>query len=521
MNASTVGHKSSLILKPAMFLMCGRTLAFMATFFIPVVLARVFDQATFGTYKQLFLIHSTAFFIAQVGMASSLYYFVPQFTAHAGRYVANSLAFLALAGALGFGSLVAAAPYLAKWMSSPQLPAYLWWTGIYLALMMVSAPLEIVMIVRGRFRLAALSYALSDIARAVALVAPVLIFHRLEALLIGSVVVAAARVIATLWYFSTVFGRELRPDMTAFRAQVAYAVPFGAAVLVETFYSSVPQYAVSFLADPATFAVFAVGCLQIPLVDFAASPTSDVMMVKMQESRAMGHLEAVVEIWQDTFWKLALLFFPLVGLVIVEGHDIIVTLFTAKYAASVPLFRVWSGLILFVTLQVDGVLRVFAETRYILILNLMRLAIVGALIAPSMHYFHLLGPVIVILLAVITFKMAALGRIARLFQVGWKDLLPWSRIAVLCFAAAAASVSVMLLKTVVSMRSWPLLFSASSIYALVYCALVWRLDLISEGEKAALESWFRQRVLRRSEVALTSEGGSVQELCAESPASSL
>jgi hypothetical protein len=44
------------ILKPTLVLMTGRALAFGGTFMIPLVLARVFDQAEFGTYKQLLLI---------------------------------------------------------------------------------------------------------------------------------------------------------------------------------------------------------------------------------------------------------------------------------------------------------------------------------------------------------------------------------------------------------------------------------------------------------------------------------
>jgi len=519
--SSAVEQKSSSILKPAMFLMCGRTMAFIATFFIPVVLARIFDKPDFGTYKQLFLIHSTAYFIAQVGMASSLYYFIPQSGQTAGRYVANSVAFLAGAGAVGCASLFLAAPHLAKWMSNPNLVGYLSWTGLFLALMMVSASLEIAMIARGKYRLAATSYACSDVARAVAFIAPVLIFHTLQSLLIGSVVVAGLRVIATLVYFHSVFGTEFRPDAAVLRKQLAYAVPFGAAVLVEIFYSSVPQYVVSFLADPATFAVFAVGCLQIPLVDFAASPTSDVMMVKMQESLAAGRLQTVVEIWHDTFWKLALLFFPLVALVVVEGRDIILALYTTKYASSIPLFRVWSALILLTTLQIDGVLRVFAETRFILILNLMRLAIVGALIAPSMHYFGLLGPVLVILLATLAFKTAGLVRVIRLFHVRLAGILPWRRTALLAGVSFVASVAVIVTKSRLNLRPLMLLFVSTAVYSVVYCTLVWRLRLVTESEQAALRKWIRTKIVRRSRLHSSPERESVQKLCAESPVSSL
>ena len=109
---------------------------------------------------------------------------------------------------------------------------------------------------------------------------------------------------------------------------------FAAAIFVEIVQASLPQYAVSHLFNPATFAIFSVGCLQIPLVDFAASPTSDVMMVKMQERLAEGRKPAVLAIWHDTTWKLALLFFPLVAFCVVAAKQIIVLLFTAKYAAS-------------------------------------------------------------------------------------------------------------------------------------------------------------------------------------------
>ena len=508
------------ILKPAMFLMCGRTLAFIATFFIPVVLARIFDPANFGTYKQLFLIHSTAYFIAQVGMASSLYYFIPQAAQDAGRYVANSVVFLGGAGLLGFAALYLSAPYLARWMNNPALVVYLWWTGLFLALMMIAASLEMVMIARGKFLLASISYATSDIIRAAGFVLPVLVFRSLEAVLIGSVIFAALRVIAALWYFRSVFGSTLLPNAPILKKQLAYAVPFGAAVLVEIFYSSVPQYTVSFLADPATFAVFAVGCLQIPLVDFAASPTSDVMMVKMQENLTKGRLAAVVEIWHDAFWKLALLFFPLVALVIVEGRDIILALFTAKYAASIPLFRVWSALILLSTLQVDGVLRVFAETRYILYLNVMRLAIVGTLIAPSMHFFGLLGPVGVILLATIAFKAGALIRVTRLFQIQPIQLLPWRGVGKLAFASTIPAAMVLILKTGLTLRPLASLFAASIVFGLGYCVLVWRLGLLTKLEEAAIRGWLRNRFSRREEVPAP-ERDSVQNLCAESPASSV
>jgi O-antigen/teichoic acid export membrane protein len=484
--------KSESVFRPALLLMSGRTLAFVATFFIPVVLTRIFDPAQFGTYKQLFLVFSTAYFIAQLGMASSLYYFLPAASHEAGRYVANSMLFLGMAGLACFGIIAVAAPKLAHWMSNSELTGYLPWIGLYLFLMMLSSALEIVLISRGQYFRASVCYALSDLARAVAFLLPVLLFRQLGWLLKGAVFVAFLRVLLTLYYFRREFRGGFKLDRVLLKRQLSYALPFAAAVLVEIVQASLPQYAVSYLFNPATFAIFAVGCLQIPLVDFAASPTSDVMMVKMQERLAEGRKPAVVAIWHDTTWKLAVLFFPLMVFCVVAARQIIVLLFTAKYAASVPIFMAWSTMILLSVLQVDGVLRVFAETRLLLALNLMRLAIIAVLLKWSLSQFSLLGPVLVIVLATLAFKAVALIRMKRLFEISASQLLPWRSLAALLGASAGAGAAAWAVKSQLHVGTVPLLFATGSAYAITYLVLVWRFNLLNENERLALAGLARK-----------------------------
>lgn len=484
--------KNESVFKPALLLMSGRTLAFVATFFIPVVLTRIFAPAQFGTYKQLFLVFSTAYFIAQLGMASSLYYFLPAASHQAGRYVANSMVFLGVAGLASLGVIVLAAPKLAHWLSNSELTGYLPWIGLYLFLMMLSSALEIVMISRGKYFGASVCYALSDLARAAAFLLPVLLFRQLEWLLKGAVFVAFLRAAFTLFYFRREFRGGLGLDRVLLKRQLAYALPFAAAVLVEIVQASLPQYAVSYLFDPATFAIFAVGCLQIPLVDFAASPTSDVMMVKMQERLAEGRKPAVVAIWHDTTWKLAVLFFPLMAFCVVAAQQIIVLLFTSKYAASVPIFMAWSSMILLSTLQVDGVLRVFAQTRLLLALNLMRLGIIAALLKWSLLEFHLLGPVLVILLATLAFKVAALFRMKTLFEISAVELLPWRSLASLLSAAAGSGGVAWAVRSQLHVSTVPLLFAMGLAYGMTYAVLVWRFNLLNAGERLAIAGWARK-----------------------------
>ena len=91
--------------RPAMLLVTGRSVGLAASFAIGIVLARMFDPAVFGVYKQFFLIYATLYGVLQLGMAESLYYFVPRKPEHTGRYAANAIAALGLTGTASIGVL--------------------------------------------------------------------------------------------------------------------------------------------------------------------------------------------------------------------------------------------------------------------------------------------------------------------------------------------------------------------------------------------------------------------------------
>jgi O-antigen/teichoic acid export membrane protein len=490
-DVSTVRGTES-VFKPALLLMSGRTLAFAATFFIPLVLARVFSPEEFGTYKQLFLIWGTVYSIAQLGMVSSLYYFLPRAPRVAGPHVANALLFVAATGLGCCGALVIAAPKLSRWLSNNELSRYLVWIGLYICLTMFAAALEIVLISRGRYVWAAASYAISDLVRAAAFIVPALLFRRLEWVLKAAVLLATLRGAVTLFYCLKEFRGRFKPDWALFREQWVYAFPFGLAVLVEIVQASLPQYVVSHLFPPATFAIFAVGCLQIPLVDFAASPTSDVMMVKMQERLSEGRKQAVLEIWHDTTWKLAVVFLPLTAFLMADAREIIVFLYTRRYIASAPIFMVWSAMILLTILQVDGVMRVFAQTRFLLALNLMRLAIIGGLIQWSLGEFGLLGAALAIVLATLLFKAAAMVRMKRLLGVSAASLLPWRGLAGLLAAAGCGAAVVLALKSQMNTAPFPTIVATGLAYGITYAGIVWRFHLLNESERLAIAGWVRR-----------------------------
>jgi O-antigen/teichoic acid export membrane protein len=473
--------------KPTLMLMTSRAFAFAVTFFVPAILARVFTQTEFGTYKQFMLITYTLFSFGQLGLAECLFYFLPANPARAGRYVVNSVVMLGVMGILLASVLLLNSTEAARWLNNESLDSYMPLAGTYLIFMLMGTVLEITMITRKRYRLATITYVASDIFRAALLVVPALVTRSLEWTFIGGITFCVMRVTGVFWHLRTEFQPGLRFDPVLLRQQFAYALPYFCYVVLHIIQQNYHQYAVSWHFDAATFAVYTVGCLQIPLVDFMATPASNVMMVQMGEDLRKGRLERLLNVWRDTTRRLAFVFFPLVGLLAANAYHLITLLYTTAYAASVPIFVVWSLSILFSACQTDGVLRTFAENRFLLIINLTRLSMIVLLMSWSFSQFHLMGPVILTLGGILIAKAMAIARIRTLLRTCFSQVLPWKTLGGIFFAAGLSDIPAVLLNAKLNVPSLLLLPISGMAYLVTYCVLVLSLGLVSESEKAAIK----------------------------------
>jgi len=449
-------------------LAAGRATAFAAAFFLPVVLARLFPPAVFGTYKQIFLLQMTLYGIAQIGTAESLFYFVPAGGARGGRFAANALVALALSGLVTGALLVLGSPLIARWFDNPSLVHHLPVLAVVLWLVLFSAPLEILLTARQRYLRAAAAYGVSNIVKALLLLLPALLTGDLGWLMAGAVAFGVLRVVATLAVARSEFGSALVPDRTLLREQATYVLPFAGYGLVEVVQASVHQLAVSAWTDPATFAIYAVGCLNVPLVELVAAPASHVMMVGLRESEATGDPRMGLRLWRDTTLRIALIIVPCVVGLLLVSHEVIVLFFTDAYAASVPVFRVFILVLLFAVLQTDGVLRSHAAMRFLLLLGVFKLAVVLGTIKPLMTELGLPGAALSLLLSTASAKAIALWRMRRALHCSLRELLPWRGLCVVAGASLGAAVLGWLAKTFVPGPPLVALAAAGAVFGATY-----------------------------------------------------
>ena len=453
--------------RPALLLVVGRSIGLAASFAIGIVLARLFDPAVFGTYKQFFLVYATLYGVLQLGMAESLYYFVPRQSEHTGRYVANAIAMLAAAGLACTAALYLGRGAIAGWLT-PELAGYVVPLGLFLTFTLAATVLEIVMICRRKHMTAAVTYAVSDIIRTALFIIPALAFTTVRAVFIGATLFAGLRLAATLIAVWREFGRDFRLDLSLWRQQLGYAVPFALAVGIEVILINYHQYVVAGRFDSATYAMYAIGCLQIPLFDLIVTSTTNVLMVRMAGAERG---RAALALWHDTVTRLAFLLFPLAVFLVISARSLIVGLFTETYAASVPIFMVWVLTMLPAVMAVDAVLRVYAQTRFLLVMNVVRFAFVAGLIGWFLNIYGLVGAVGVTLLAMTVVKSLGAIRIARLMHVGVREMLPWASLTRITALAVVSALPVFWLQNQVAWHPMVMFLVGGCLYVGSYALL--------------------------------------------------
>jgi O-antigen/teichoic acid export membrane protein len=484
--------------KPALRIITGRMIGFAVAFAIPIVLVRLFDLETFGTYKQWFLLYFTILTISQIGMSESLLYFLPRAKHEAGEYMMNALVFLTLVGVLAGVVLTVLREPIAAWMSNPGLAPLIPPLAVYLVLMQASISLETVMTARSQYGWASAAYAGTDILRSAFFLLPLLVIPALPSLIYGALAFGVLRLAVAVWYYRHEFGSAFRPNLGILASQLAYALPFALYVVANVAQENLHQYAVAGLFDASTFAIYSVGCLQVPLVDVVSTTVCNVMMVSMAKEVQHGRDTQVIRLWHETVRKLAMVFFSLVGLLVLGARDVIVLLFTESYLPSVPIFMVGVSSILFAAVPIDGLLRVYAKTRTLLVINLARLGVIALMIYGLVLLFGLVGAVLVTVISLGMGKALGLWSMAKQWRVGTADVLPWRSLAAIGLAALAAAVPALAVSY--SLQTIPLvrLGAVGLVYAAGYVSMTLAMGLLQEDERMWLWSWAgRTRVLLR------------------------
>ena len=472
-------------------LFVGRAFAFIFAFALPLVLARILSQEDFGLYKQLFLIHATLVATLTFGFTASLFYFVPHHAKQRHQYVAQTVLALFVIGLVGAGVLIGLKSQVARLLNDPDVEGYIPYVAVFVVLSLVATCLESLMIILKQARAAASTALVSELLRAGLMIAAAAITHSMFVLVLAALAWAACRAAALLVYL-----RKMKmplwtpPEWRRLVEQVRYALPFGLAVIVATLSGTLHQYVVSYFYTPAQFAIYSVGYLQIPLVAIAFESIADVTLVRLTELRYAGLLDEAVRMLGESVTKLCLLLLPLYVWLMISAPDLIVLLFTSRYEASIGVFRIFLITIPLAILNLAYVPRAFADTGFILKVNVVLLVLVGLLLG-LLAPLGLAGAAVATVVATAITTGLIVLRVRTLFQVPLRKVLPWRRLSLILAASLIAGIPAWVVNEVAPFSVVTRLLLSGMLCVFCYGFITWKGALIGPDDKRRIIEMLR------------------------------
>lgn len=478
------------------WLASAKALAFALGFALPLVLVRSLSQTEFGLYKQVFLLVNTAITILPLGFAMSAFYFLPRCGREPGRVVFNIVLFHSMIGGLAGMVLLVRPGLLEVIFGSHELVVHAPGLALLVFLAIATSVLEIVAVANGEVALAARLIVVSYLAKTLLLLGAMWLVPSIEALIAAAAVHFVLQGALLFWYLRSRFPRFwTASDWPLMRAQLGYALPLGAAAMLSMAQLDLHSYFVARSFDAATFAIYAVGCFQLPFMQIVNESVGAVMIPTVSRLQLENQPGEIVQLVARMMRKLAALYFPLYAFLLVTGREFVTVLFTERYQASWPIFAVNLTLIplCMLTAACDPVLR--AYPAYAAMLVRIRVALVAMLVlglwtVTARHW--LLGAIVVMVGVGLIDRLTVSVMLGRVLRVGWRDLALFRDVAKLAAAAGLAGLLAAGVRLVVA-EAGPLavLAASAAVLGVAYVVAVLMLGVPTMGERHAV----RERAL--------------------------
>lgn len=247
--------------------------------------------------------------------------------------------------------------------------------------------------------------------------------------------------------------------------QLSYALPLGIAGLLFSMQMDLHNYFVSNQFGAVSYAIYAIGCFQLPLVGIISESVCSVMIPHISLLQKENRHREIILLTARVMRKLAFIYFPLYAFLIVVGREFIAVLFTSQYLESWPVFAINLTMIPVSILLLDPMLRAYAEQRYFLLK--LRIILVTGLFAAlwfGTSWLGLTGTIFVVVAAAILERLITAIRVGRIAGVTRRDLWLLGDVGKIALASIATGI--------VTVIAHYYLSGASPLVVIVVCAAI-------------------------------------------------
>ncbi|MBN1270005.1 MAG: oligosaccharide flippase family protein [Kiritimatiellae bacterium] len=321
----------------------GRLLTSVVGLLCAMVLTRVLTVLDYATYGQTLLAYNFAVPFLSLGLPSALFYFLPgERRRPRAVLVENLLLLAAMGGLFSLFLLLGGGHLLAVRFRNPDLVGTLRILVPYPLFVLPALALSACLMARDRPRRMVAYNVSSRLLMFVLVAVPCLIWRTPEAALAGTVAGAGIMLVPALkLMFGACPGEEWRPTRAGMWAQLKYSVPLGLATMIETTMMGIDKIIVAAMCTTSAFAVFSVGAVQIPMIAVITGSLTSVLIPEFAGLYKEERYADMLALWQKAMVRSAVFILPIMFYLLAMAPEVMRVLFSAKYADSAAVFRVY------------------------------------------------------------------------------------------------------------------------------------------------------------------------------------
>lgn len=469
----------------AFFLIIGRFLSMPIAFLVPIVLVRQFSVVEFGQYKQLFMLFGMALPLIDFGITQGLTYFIPKYPEKQREVISLFVSCHGIVCFIAVFLFIFLQNEIAILLTgNNSIAGLIPYVGLVLAFWAVSTNLEVFLSAKKESAHAGFFHFVSECLKGIVTILIAYLFGGIKAVLIGIIAVGFIRII---WFIAYLNKKNIFSffsfNKKLFFELLTYSAPLGAAVLVNTLIEYTHQVIISNQLSSADFAVYSIGCFQVPLIGAISLAVSRIALIKICELNINNEYNKIVEVLSNSFRKLSLMFFPPFVLLWTFAHEIVVLLYTDAYIASVHIFRIFIWILPITALLVEYTPRSLGDTKYNFKVNCITLLLNIIYLVPLLHFFGVAGAAASFVLSYASRKYLIILYLSKYLRYGWMAIVPLKALIKIFLFSVVALLPGIIFSHFIELNSISFLLIQTIFYGIACTTIFWKTGVVTVEEK--------------------------------------
>jgi O-antigen/teichoic acid export membrane protein len=412
------------------WLLFAKLVGFILSFILPLLIFRTLSKNDIGIYNQVFLIIGTAGSVLPFGVSMSAFYFLSREKERRPYFISNILLFNFIVGGLTCLTMNLFPEIIGGLFKDAEMTRLAPQIGFVVWLWLFSSFLETAAIANQEARLAMVFIICSQLTKTILMVAAVLIFGTVDALLNAISFQVVLQALILLVYLNSRFPKFWKFfDLKILKEHLKYAIPFGLVGILWVMQTDIHNYFIANRFSPEEVAVYRAGCFELPLLNLFYESISSVMIPRMSELQSKGKIREMLELMVRAMEKLSLFYFPAFVFFTITSYTLITTLFTSKFADSVPIFAINVLLLPFYIFVSDPIVRSFSSVgKFILKVRILMVGLLIITLFYGIQHFNLQGMITIVFISSIADRLISFVKVSKTVGAKLSDIYLLKRI---------------------------------------------------------------------------------------------